>query len=123
MSEGTLLDEFAAEAEKVATLLNEVKLNGQCYSLRRIKNKEGVENDGFGDSGRMFNCINFDIDEITHGEIKVGCSVQCGSLLARSFGWQDWVVTTPVTEIVRVNEDRTEVEFKTQNSTYIAKAW
>lgn len=103
--------------------IKDVKLNGNIYSVTRIMNRNGVENDGFGDSGRMFNCINFDIDEITHGEIKVGCSVQCGSYLARLFGWQDWIVTTPVTEILSVNDDQTEVKFKTQNSTYMAKAW
>lgn len=110
--------------------MDDIKLKGTHFSLKRILNKAGVKNDGFGDSGLMFNCIAWRDDEcktpiVTHGEIKLGCSIQCGTPFARTMQWQDYVVTTPVTKILSVKEEngKMEVKFKTLNSTYIATSW
>src|ERR1700735_2152390 len=98
--------------------MDDIKLKGKHFSLKRILNKEGVKNDGFGDSGLMFNCIAWSDDDskpatITHGEIKLGCSIQCGTPFARMFDWQDYVVTTPVTKIISViyEDGKMEVTF------------
>lgn len=97
-------------------ITDRVKLNGGIYYLKR-------ERDGAGDSGRMLNAINPNTAQVeATGEIIVGCCVQCGSPFAGTYSKQDWWLTTPVTEILKVNEDATEVEFKTGNSIYTIKA-
>lgn len=98
-------------------IITEVKLNGGKYNLRR-------DSDGIGDSGTMLNCIDVNNGMVeAQGEIRVGYCVQCGSHYARSYSQQDWWMTTPVTEILFVNEDKTEVKFKTRNSYYTVRAF
>jgi hypothetical protein len=56
-----------------------------------------------------------------YAEPEVGYCMQVGSHYARSYSAQDWWMTTPVTEIVSrsvLEDGRTEVVFKTKNSTY-----
>jgi hypothetical protein len=96
--------------------MNKVVLNGSQFSLRR-------DTDGAGDSGPMFNSINPKTEEMTHGVVQVGDCLQCGSVSARSYSYQDWWCTTPVTEILEVNEDNTEVKVKTNNSYYTIRAF
>lgn len=95
--------------------ITNVKLNGSRYSLVR-------DGDGAGDSGRMLNAIHPEIMEDIPGQIIIGYLIQCGSRFPRSMQWQDWWLTTPVVEILSVNDDRTEVKFKTKNSTYTVRA-
>ena len=96
--------------------MDRVKLNGGRYSLYR-------ERDGAGDSGMMLEAIDPDTGEVvSHGEIIIGHSIKCGSPLARTFG-SDWWITTPVTEILEVNEEKTEARVKTGNSIYKVKAF
>jgi len=95
--------------------ITEVKLNGKRYSLRR-------ESDGRGDSGMMLNAIcPKEFKAVDKGVIKVGYAVQCGSPFARTMDNQDWWCTTPVSKILSVNDDKTEVRFKTGNSIYICR--
>ena len=89
--------------------------------------------DGAGDSGPMWRLFDGPktiesneyvwVDDAKPGEIRVGCGIRCGSITARSFSAQDWWQCSPVTEILKVNDDKTEVEFKTGNSIYIAKSF
>lgn len=96
--------------------MTRVKLNGTCFSLRR-------QSDNAGDTGRMLNSINTETKEKTYGEIIVGCVIQCGSNMARSYSEHDYCLTTPVVEIMYVNADSSLVIFRTRNSTYAARAW
>jgi len=81
---------------------------------------------GCGDSGPVLHPVDRNSGSIAsvgdNGEIRVGMSVLCGSLTARTYNCQDWWLTTAVEEIVEVNEDRTEVKFRTHSGTlYTAK--
>lgn len=82
------------------------------------------DDDGKGDSGPML----ISIDPVTNeavgknGEIRIGCLVKCGSMLARSYTAQDWWLTSKVIQILKVNKDRTEVKFRTLNSTYTVRS-
>lgn len=99
------------------TRLKSVVLKPGKYSLYRVS-------DNAGDSGLMFNCVSPRGKIVGKpGEIRLGHACQCGSLVGRTLQWQDWWLTTLVTEILEINEDKTEVRFKTTNSEYIAKSF
>ena len=87
------------------------------YSLSRTR-------DGAGDSGMMLRSLDPKTGNQAgeFGDIVVGHVIQCGTQFARTFG-SDWWMTTPVTEIISVNEDKTEVVFKTGNSEYKARSF
>lgn len=92
--------------------LKKVKLAGSRFSLER-------EKDGAGDSGALY-----PMGDKTQpwGVIKVGYSVFCGAWRTTMFGADTWWLTTPVTEILKVNKGKTEVRFKTGNSVYVARS-
>ena len=102
-----------------------IKLKPGKYSLSR-------EGDGAGDSGPRLMSLtdpdkkDFHYDELIrvgeNGEIHVGCRIECGSINGRTYSEQDFWLTTPVTEILEVSEDKDYVKFKTGNSTYIVKS-
>ena len=92
--------------------MTSITLAGSTYHLSR-------ERDGAGDSGPMLNAINPSGERVgENGELHLGCSVQCGSFYARTMQWQDWWLTTPITEFLEISEDKTKVKFKTGNSIY-----
>lgn len=82
--------------------------------------------DGAGDSGSRVEAIRWNDD----GTLKcvegnrpiIGCSMLVGSVTARSYSYQDYWLTTPVTEILEelMDEDGSlmYVRFKTGNSEY-----
>jgi hypothetical protein len=82
------------------------------YRLTRLR-------DGAGDSGPMSQTIEWDDDEkatiCENARPKIGASMIVGSYMA-SYLWQDWWMTTPVTEIIEETENY--CRFKTQNSEY-----
>ena len=105
--------------------LTEVQMPIGRYSLYR-------ESDGMGDSGLSW--MIFDHEKTTAeqkyawvensaGLVKVGFGIRVGSHYARTFNAQDWWQCSGVTEILEVNEDKTEVRFKTRNSVYVAKSF
>jgi len=99
--------------------ITSLKMKQGKYSIHRVR-------DDMGDAGPMLVAIdrydgNKSMGEM--GEIKVGYSVKCGSLFARSFSSQDYWLTTAVTEIYDVNEDKTFARFKTGNSEYIVESF
>lgn len=92
------------------------------YSLRRTR-------DGAGDSGpsMIINRYNPETKEYEFErgvEPRVGWAVQVGALGSRSYSYQDYWQTTPVTEILeaemRTNEhgEYHYIRFKTGNSEY-----
>jgi hypothetical protein len=88
---------------------------GNRYHLSRIS-----PNDGKGDSGHMLLSVNEKGKQYTN-EIRVGYCVNVGSFYARSYTWQDYWTTTPITKIVEVKEledDSKVVIFETKNSKY-----
>lgn len=97
-------------------IMKKIKLKGQRFSLRR-------ERDGAGDSGLLFTPFDWKNHEETGetGEIIVGLGIKCGSHYARTMQYQDWWLTTPVTEIISISSDQKEAKFRTGNSVYIAK--
>ena len=100
--------------------MESVTLKPGKYSLSRIQ-----PDDRSGDSGPLLISISFPDCKRSGemGEIKVGCCIECGSINARSYAAQDFWITTPVTKIISVNEDLTEVIFETKNSTYKARSF
>lgn len=83
------------------------------YKLRR-------ERDGAGDSGPASTIYWIEDGKVQHENFarpKVGCVVEVGSIIARSYAAQDYWRTTKVTEILEETENR--VRFKTGNSTYV----
>jgi hypothetical protein len=77
-----------------------------------------MRTDGFGDMGGMSNAIKFEkhdgVSEVIPDSRPIlGYRMQVGSMYARSFSQQDWVITTPVKEIV--SDEPTKVVFKTQS--------
>lgn len=101
--------------------LTEVELPVGTYSLRR-------DYDGAGDSGMLFESLSLDGDKnvvVDSKFVRVGSAVKVGSPYARTFEYQDWWMTTPVTEIKEVveNEDEFIVYFKTKNSDYTLKVY
>lgn len=98
-----------------------VRLKPGKYGVWRI-----VPADHAGDSGPVLISRDPENDfkrKGEFGEIHVGCRIECGSITARSYSAQDFWLTSIVTEIVSVNEDHTEVIFKTGNSTYRAESF
>ena len=100
--------------------IERVKMAPGKYALRR-------EQDGAGDAGPLLisHLYNAEADKSEHfqNEIVMGCSVECGSISGRSYSAQDFWLTTPVTEILEVNEDQSVVRFKTGNSVYTVKSF
>lgn len=100
--------------------LSRVEMAPGKYALKR-------DSDGVGDSGPSLVSIGWDekTDKAVYNrnEIVVGCLVECGSITARSYSAQDYWRTSVVTEILSVNEDKSEVKFKTRNSVYTCKAF
>lgn len=95
--------------------MKSVKLDGHRFSLSRVS-------DGAGDSGPFLVPVDPETSKDgANGVIKVGHCVKCGSIIARSYSEQDWWRTSPVTKIISVNDDKTEVRFKTGNSEYVCK--
>ena len=84
------------------------------YSLYR-------EGDNMGDSGPMCDIIDGESWTVISDERRprVGCAVRVGSYNARTYSYQDYWTTTPVTEILE--ETDTYMRFKTRNSVYIWK--
>lgn len=81
--------------------------------LRRVS-------DGAGDTGSRSLALSYDKkhDKIIvkgHRPI-IGCLMQVGSVVARSYSNQDYWTTTPVTKILEDKGDY--VRFKTRNSEY-----
>lgn len=82
------------------------------YSLRRTR-------DGAGDSGpmsRSFVRLSGKWEDVGPRP-TVGAIIQVGSAGSRTYSWQDYWQTTPITEILEEREDY--VRFKTNNSEYI----
>jgi hypothetical protein len=100
--------------------INQVMLKGNRFTLVR-------QGDSEGDSGNMLVSIlpsSRDGGTVLNGAITVGYCVRCGSSIARSFQWQDYWQTTPVVEILSVNEQEDEVTFKTKSgSIYTVTGW
>ena len=85
--------------------------------LRRVS-------DGRGDEGSEVQAVR--LNEGGKVEIQktdrpiVGWALKVGSPIARTYSWQDYWMTTPVTEIVELveNKEGLYVKFKTGNSLY-----
>lgn len=102
--------------------LTKIQMKGSRFSVERLR-------DGGGDAGALWP---FDWDDKEHfgrkledaqwGEIRIGSGVFCGAWRTTMFGADTFWQTTPVTEILEVNEQRTYVKFKTRNSLYEAKS-
>lgn len=89
-----------------------VKLPVGGYYLNR-------ESDNSGNQGSMLRAIDNTGKQVgENGELHIGCSVQCGSHYARTMQWQDWWLTTPITEFLEVSDENKLVKFKTKNSIY-----
>ena len=88
-----------------------------AYVLRRVS-------DGKGDSGGSSLAIawhnNGTFKEVVGISPTIDCSMQVGSMTARSYSNQDYWTTTPVTKILEkiLNEETNYVRFKTENSEY-----
>lgn len=86
------------------------------------------ERDGAGDSGAMIQLFRLGPDgEIESKipksieEVTVGWAVRVGSITARSYSYQDYWTTTPITEIIEqsVTDDGDDyIKFRTGNSVY-----
>lgn len=80
----------------------------------------GDGSEEFKEGGARVEAIDWDeggnFKEIKGHEPIIGCSLLVGSVAARSYGDQDYWLTTPVTEILEKTEDYWL--FKTKNSTY-----
>jgi len=81
--------------------------------LRRVS-------DGAGDEGASSLALKWDKDknkvEIEGNRPILGCSMQVGSVSARSYAKQDWWLTTEIIEILI--DEPNYVKFKTLNSIY-----
>lgn len=95
--------------------MKSVQMKGSRFSIER-------ESDGRGDYGMLYPTEDDSKLEKRVGLINVGQSVFCGAWRATMFGADTYWITTKVTEILEVNDDKTEVKFKTGNSIYIAKS-
>jgi len=97
----------------MATMFSGTHNNKDMAKLRRVS-------DGAGDVGGMSDAIAWNEDrtfkEIAGHRPMVGCSIMVGSMTARTYGNQDYWLTTIVTEILEEREDY--VRFKTENSEY-----
>ena len=80
--------------------------------------------DRAGDSGSRSEAISWNEDgtfkEVVSRSPVVGCSMLVGGSTARSYSYQDWWLTTTVTQILEELKDDTThyVRFKTGNSEY-----
>ncbi len=78
------------------------------------------ERDGAGDSGPMSLGITFDENDEPvfeeNAKPRVGMVMRVGTHFARSYQYQDWWQTTPVTEILEESENF--VRFKPTTSLY-----
>lgn len=78
------------------------------------------ERDGAGDSGPMSLGIGFDENDEPvfkeNARPTIGMVMRVGTFMARTYQYQDWWQTTPVTEILEESENF--VRFKTSNSIY-----
>ena len=89
------------------------------YSLHRVS-------DGAGDAGGMSmafwrDSISGDIEKEYDAKPRVGVVIRVGSILARTFQWQDWWQTSFIEEILEESESEDDVlyfNFKTKNSIY-----
>ena len=87
--------------------------------LRRVS-------DGAGDQGSLVQAIKWNEDrtfkEVVDNKPVVGCSLLVGSATARSYSYQDYWLTTQVTEIIEENKNPEGkliyVKFRTRNSEY-----
>jgi hypothetical protein len=88
--------------------------------------------DGAGDQGCSVVSLGMEDGEIKHlhYQIQVGYSIQIGSITARSYCYQDYWTTTPVTKILKQVETSLNIEgenktfstfvrFLTGNSEYV----
>ena len=88
------------------------KLKNGTYYLDR-------ETDASGDYGPMLKSLNSKGEQVgENGELHFGCAIQCGSFFARTMQWQDWWLTTPITEFIEISQDGKYCKFKTKNSVY-----
>jgi hypothetical protein len=71
--------------------------------------------DGAGDSGSDIQALD-DQGNLMGRHPMVGYRLLVGSPIARSYSFQDFWLTTPITEIII--EEKDYVKFKTTNSTY-----
>jgi hypothetical protein len=80
----------------------------------------GDGSEEFKESGARVDAIGWDeggnFKEVKGHEPIVGCSLLVGSVTARTYGNQDYWLTTTITEILEKTEEYWL--FKTQNSTY-----
>ena len=77
--------------------------------------------DGTGDEGSCVRAWKYDPEgkkerKIVGNEPIVGCSLEVGSLTARTMQWQDFWLTTEITEIIEHKDNYWR--FKTGNSEY-----
>jgi len=97
--------------EKVQKI-EKVEMSRGTYYLAR-------DQDQAGDCGAMLRSLDVEGKQVgKNGELYLGCSVQCGSQYARTMQWQDWWLTTPITEFLEISEDGKFVKFRTKNSIY-----
>jgi len=98
--------------EKIDINKVEIKSGGGNYYLERDRDKAG-------DYGTMLRSLDIEGKQVgENGELHLGCSIQCGSQYARTMQWQDWWLTTPITEFLEISKDGTFVKFRTKNSVY-----
>jgi hypothetical protein len=82
------------------------------------------------DQGQRVEAIAWNEDgtfkEVTGSVPVIGCSVLVGSVTARSYSYQDYWLTTKVTEILEEEKDEDgmylRIKFKTENSIYELRA-
>lgn len=77
------------------------------------------ERDEVGDSGNMSTALWIEGDEVKYehnARPRVGVALRVGSLIARSYSYQDYWQTSIITEILEDTENR--VRFRTGNSVY-----
>lgn len=76
--------------------------------------------DGAGESGARSEAIKWNddgsYDKIAGHKPIIGCSMLVGAVTARSYSYQDWWLTSVVTEVIEETDDY--VKFKTNNSIY-----
>lgn len=65
--------------------------------------------------------ISGDIEKAYNVKPRVGVAIRVGSIIARTYQWQDWWQTSLIEEILEESESEDEglyVKFKTMNSIY-----
>lgn len=93
--------------------MNFVKMKPGRYNLERVTDKAG-------DSGHHL--VSLDPGTLVRigdpGELHLGARIQCGSSYARTMQWQDWWMTSVLTEFIETSADLSYVKFRTNNSVY-----